>query len=147
MARIIKISFQDHPIEAKNSNPTTDIITLILDFFGIDFGEKIAAITLKGTQNVINAINDQNPLEINGQNGVTNHATVLGNVEVTANFENDTELYTTYGITATLIDHVGWQSIQKTERPTNLILTHNHEAILTENGDALVFVQPQNPLP
>lgn len=147
MARIIKVSFQDHPVEANNSNPTTEIITLILDFYALDFGEKLAAITLKGTQNSINSVNDQNPIVIDGQNGVTNHATVLGNVEVTANFENDNELYSTYGITSTLIDHLGWQSIQKTERPTNLILTHNHEAIVTESGDALVFVQPQNPLP
>lgn len=143
MSRIIKISFQDHPIVAQNSEPRTDLVTLGLDFFLLNETVKEGAVLLNGTQNAINAISDDLPLIITGESTQFTHDTPEGTIQITTNFGGIIDLYNTYCIQVTLTDHLGWTSVEAIACPTNLILTKASQPILTENGQPLIFIKPQ----
>lgn len=143
MDRIIKISFQDHPIVAKNSEPRTDLVRLQLDFFLLNETVKETAVLLHGTQDAINAISDDLPLIITGKSTEFTHDTPAGAIQITTDFGGDIDLYNTYCVQAILIDHLGWTSVEEVVCPTNLILTDAGQPIVNENGIPLMFIKPQ----
>jgi len=142
VSRIIKISFQDHPIVAQNSEPRTDLVTLQLDFFLLNETVKEGAILLNGTQDAINAISDDLPLIITGESKELTHDTPEGTVQVTIDFGGNIDLYNTYCIQAILTDHLGWTSVEEIACPTNLIVTETGQPIVNENGQPLLFIKP-----
>ena len=143
MSRIIKISFQDHPIVAQNSEPRTDLVRLQLDFFLLNETLKEGAVLLEGTQDAINAISDDLPLLVTGESNEFTHDTPVGAIQITTNFGGTIDLYNTYCIQATLTDHLGWTSVEEIACPTNLIVTETGQPIVKENGQPLIFIKPQ----
>ena len=143
MSRIIKISFQDHPIVAQNSEPRRDFVRLQLDFFFINEIVQEAAVVIEGTQNAINGISDDLPLLISGENIRFTQSNPEGVVAVAINFDSDADLYETYAIRVILIDHLGWENVEEIVCPTNLILTEAGQPIVNENGQPLIFIKPQ----
>ena len=142
MSRIIKISFQDHPIVASNSEPRRDFVRLQLDFFFLNEIVQEAAVVIEGTQNAINGISDDIPLLISGENIRFTQSNPEGVVAVAINFDFDADLYETHAIRVILIDHLGWKNVEEVVCPTNLILTEAGQPIINENGQPLFFIKP-----
>ena len=142
MSRVIKISFQDHSIVASNSEPRTDIVRLELDFFFLNEIVQTKAVVIEGTQNAINGISDDLPLLISPESRRFTQSNPDGVVAVAVNFYVDTDLYETYAIQVTLIDHLGWKSVEEVICPTNLILTETGQPLVNENGQLLIYIKP-----
>ena len=61
---------------------------------------------------------------------------------VAINFDLEIDLYETYAIRVTLIDHLGWKSVEEMICPTNLILTETGQPLVNESGIPLIFIKP-----
>lgn len=139
--RTIKISFEGCPIKAPNSNSASDVITLSLDFAFSGGNVIIAGIVLEGTQDAINAINDTNPLLVNGEDKVEIINNSAGNVTVTHDFDGPVNLYPTIYIQSYLTDHLGWNEATPSKHPTNYIVDNIQNPIITHTGEAFVFIK------
>lgn len=141
MSRIIKISFEGCEVLAPNSNPITDVIEVGLDFTMSGGAKYEKAVRFIGTQNAINAIDDDGFVAIDGTTKTVVVATSEGNVDVVQNFGGTVDLYPTICVEAFITDHLGWKEAKSSDHPTNLIIDGISEPIVNEDDKALVFIK------
>lgn len=141
MPRVIKVSFQDHPVSAPNSNPATDIVKLQSDVL-FSGGVTVAnAIEFVGTQNAIHAIMDGNFIAVSETTASVVLSTPQGNVTMNTQLAGQ-DLYNAISMCTHIIDHLGIKSVTPVDRPLNFIVEEGGNPVIEEgNSDALVYIK------